>query len=1007
MLRGAVQENRQLAVFTPFGENVLLLNSFDGQEGLSELFSFQLHLLSAESQLDAAQILGRNVTFSIAHQDAPPRYFNGYVRSFAQVDMSDRAAVYQAEVGPWLWFLTQTSDCRIFQEQTTPEIIQLIFDNLGFDDYDTGLLTAEYKPREYCVQYRETDFDFVSRLMEEEGIYYYFQHENGKHTLVLADSTTGYFRIEEDKVALAKRSERGIISKDLIHWRHGKRASTSQWASTDYNFKKPGRDLESRSPSIIPALGRLHLERFDYPGCFQQKAAGQERVQVKMQEEEARHEWVSAEGARGTFTPGGVFEVAEHPNSNQLGRRYAIRQIQYRAGRVGGYTSGEVVEEPWNTRFDALPVEFVYRPPRDTSRPIVDGPQTAVVVGPRGEEIYTDEHGRIKVQFHWDREGSRDEKSSCWIRVSQTHAAAGWGAMDIPRVGEEVMVSFLEGDPDRPVVTGRVYNGSARVPFGLPGAMTRSGGKTNTHKGNGNNEMSMDDTAGQEQLRTNAQYNMDTSVGHSQTLVVGVDRTGSIGNNDTLKVGVDSATKIGNDRTEKVANNENVIAGSNIVLQAGTAITLKCGASTIHMNQAGVITISGQYVSSLAAVTNSIVAPMTEIAGSTMLNQAGLICLDVAGIKHIRGGETSVSAAQVEVKGSGVTVIKGAPIKIGGAGAPIAQIPAPNAPSSSAPTKGPSGPAGTSSASGDAGGGGVAGDLSTSSGGGNTEAGKTPSSDLDSGAKPVAADDQKRSGEGATDGSDDVAKGPEAAPSIKDLSNSEGELAPENFETPSERSDAYRKQQQLNENTGGKFGETKFAQMAADVSDDLDGRAARWFLYSDQTEGFLNEGNRQLYDFNDRIFNKQRENPNNLFDPMQYVPGAEGEPQQEIKSAMEWDLRMVQAEQRNLSSILANELDETNRNKVIGELNNSLSVGSNYVDSMVRYVGGRIFSYESHAVAGASRALGQGTEKGYTQIDFSKEEHRIAIGYAEAFLAHGYTPQQYLDFMKTGDLPNK
>ncbi len=672
MLKSATQNYRQLAVFTPFGKDVLLLDSFEGEEALSELSHFSLRLLSQHADLDPKEILGRNLTFRVDQEGNDSRFFNGYVKAFALVDMTDRMVVYTAEVVPWLWFLTNTTDCRIFQDKDALEIIVNIFDTLGFKDYQTSGLTGDFRKREYCVQYRESDFEFVSRLMEEEGIYYYFRHENGKHTLVLENSTAGYFAIEQDEVSVVRPAEIGVVSNDVVNWRHRKQMVSTRWATRDYDFANPDLDLISETKTKVPVLKSFALEKFDFPGGYTRPKDGQHLTRVRMEQEEARHEVISAEGVRATFTPGGSFQVKRHPNQSLKGSRYALTRVRYVAGSVGGYTTVDRgSHEPWMTYFEAIPESVVYRPERKTRRPIVEGPQTAMVVGPAGEEIYTDKDGRIKVQFHWDREGSRNEKSSCWIRVSQVHAGSGFGAIDIPRIGQEVIVSFLEGDPDQPIVKGRVYNAAARPPFALPGAMTRSGGKSNTHKGSGYNEMSMDDTAGKEQLRTNAQFNQDTSVGNNQTLNVGKDRTHSIGNNDSLTVGANSKMNVGVDAKETVGNDEKVVVGSNIEIDAGVAITLKCGQSTIHMNQGGVITISGQFVSSLAKVTNSIIAPMTSIAGSTMLNQIGLVCLDVGGIKHIKGGETSISASSIDIEGKGITIIKGAPIKLGEAGAPV------------------------------------------------------------------------------------------------------------------------------------------------------------------------------------------------------------------------------------------------------------------------------------------------------------------------------------------------
>jgi len=295
---------------------------------------------------------------------------------------------------------------------------------------------------------------------------------------------------------------------------------------------------------------------------------------------------------------------------------------------------------------------------------VVKGSQTAIVVGPAGEEIYPDEHGRVKVQVHWDREGQYDEKSSCWIRVSQVHAGRGWGGIDLPRIGEEVIVDFLEGDPDHPIITGRVYNGENQPPFALPGEMTRSGMTSQTHKGAGYNEISMDDTAGNEQIRVNGQYNMDTSVGNNKTLIVGVDRSSQIGNNDTVKIGNDAAESVGNNKAVTVGNNMNVNVGNKKVINAGTSITLKCGASKIHMNSGGVITITGTIITVAAAANASVVAPLTQVIGGAMLASVGGINMLTGGVTKVgAAGLCSVSGGKVDVAG-GQTTVKGSPIKL-------------------------------------------------------------------------------------------------------------------------------------------------------------------------------------------------------------------------------------------------------------------------------------------------------------------------------------------------------
>ena len=677
MLTTSTQLRRELAVFTPLGDDVVL-RRVDGTESISELFEFQLELLSEDSSLQASDILGCNMTFTLRGADDSPRYFNGYVNRFACAGQAEQATTYRATVVPWLWFLTQTTDCRISQNKTAPEIIEKIFQDLGFTDYQLEL-SESYAPREYCVQYRETDFAFVSRLMEEEGIFYFFNHENGKHNLILGDSLSCYAPMDESSVDFADPDARGDLTDQLTDWRHVYQYHSGGIAQRDYNFLAPSADLTSEADTQVQLANINVFQRFDYPGIYEDDGLGSQRTKVRMEAEETKFDNVQAAGTYRSFTAGGRFKVRSHVNSTEIGKEYFVTSVRHTASVGGAYVTGsDEGEVNYKNEFGCMPASVIFRPQQTTQRPIVEGIQTAVIVGPAGEEIHTDEYGRVKVQFPWDREGDQDENSSCWMRVSQHHAGHGWGNMDLPRIGEEVVVSFLEGNPDRPIIKGRVYNGNNRPPFGLPAEKTRSEGKTDTYQGSGYNEMSSDDTPGAEQIRTNAQHNMDSNVNNSQTLTVGVDRSEDIVNNDALTIGVDASEEIGNDKSIAVGNDQDIDVAGNIEITAGMSITLSVGASTIHMNQAGVITISGQYVTSAAMATNSTVAPMTEVVGSNVLNQAGLICLDVGGIKHIKGGETSISGASTNVEG-GTVVVKGAPIALGEAGAPIAELPAPSA----------------------------------------------------------------------------------------------------------------------------------------------------------------------------------------------------------------------------------------------------------------------------------------------------------------------------------------
>lgn len=661
----ADQATRHMAVNTPFGENKLILKSLHGEEALSRLFEYRLEMLSEEDSLEAEKIVGQAVAIRIDQDERADRFLHGFVREFQHGGWSDQFTTYRAIVVPWLWFLTQRQDCRIFQEKSTPEIVEEVFKHLGFQDYELQL-RGTYPPREYCVQYRESDFDFVSRLMEEEGIFYYFTHDSGGHKLIVGDEPSAYFELDPHRVELAPPEHTAGILDQIQEWEHGYSYRPGAYSQTDYEFKTPSKNLAADEKSIVKLANNKALEIYDYHGRHFNESRGSQLAKVRMQEIEAEYDIAQGEGTYRSFSTGGKFQFKNHRVEAEVGREYVLTKLEIYASVGGSYVTGTGDNSfEFRNRFTAIPAETVFRPKRVTPQPIVEGPQTAVIVGPPGEEIFPDEYGRVKCQFHWDRLGNYDDKSSCWIRVSQAHAGRGWGGIDLPRIREEVIVDFLEGDPDAPIITGRVYNAENKPPFALPAGMTRSGMKSDTHKGSGNNEISMDDTAGAEQLRTNAQFNMDTTVGNNQTLIVGVDRTEEIGNNDTLTVGNDKAESVGNNKDVTVGNSKNVDVGNKLVFNAGSSITLKCGASRIHMNSGGVITISGTIITTAAAANASVVAPMTQVVGGAMLTTFGGVNMMTGGVTAVKAlGLASVSGSKVDVAASGTTKIKGATITL-------------------------------------------------------------------------------------------------------------------------------------------------------------------------------------------------------------------------------------------------------------------------------------------------------------------------------------------------------
>jgi type VI secretion system secreted protein VgrG len=558
------QATRLLNLQTPLGENELVLTSFSGREEMSRLFQFQLDMISDNNAITAADIVGKNITFSVVKQDDSPRHFNGFVsRFFAGDEDVEGRREYRAEVVPWLWFLTRTTDCRIFQNKKSTDIIEQIFQDLGFSDFEIQA-KGNHPQREYCVQYRETDFNFVSRLMEEEGIFYYFAHEDGKHTLKIADSKSAYVDCEEKEVDYPKDRGSEAMEDHILSWEHRYEFRTGKVAHTDYNFKTPSTSLMTNEQTVMKLPGVSKYEFYDYPGLYGTTGDGQPLAKVRMEEEEAEHDVVDATGLCKTFTPGGKFTIREHVSSSEEGKKFVITSIEHVAYEPRGYETGTPEGPEYRNQFTCIPDSVTFRPARLTQKPFVRGPQTALVTGPAGEEIYPDEFGRVKVQFPWDREGKKDENSSCWVRVSQVHAGKGFGGIDIPRIGEEVIVDFLEGDPDQPIIIGRVYHAENMPPFGLPGSKNISGLKSNsTLGGGGYNEYVMDDTKGNELIREHGQYDKDSTIEHDLREHVLHDRSRDVTNNETILIGNNRSKHVKNNETTKVDANRTETVGKD------------------------------------------------------------------------------------------------------------------------------------------------------------------------------------------------------------------------------------------------------------------------------------------------------------------------------------------------------------------------------------------------------------------------------------------------------------
>ncbi|MFQ5506932.1 MAG: type VI secretion system Vgr family protein, partial [Planctomycetota bacterium] len=567
---------RSIGLTTPLDADALLFHRMTSKEQLGRMFEFDLELLSEDEQIKLENVLGQSMTVRLDLPDGSQRWFNGLVSKFAQAGRAGNYARYQATLRPWLWFLTRSADCRIFQEMTVPAIIKEVFSKHGFTNL-TDNLTGSYREWDYCVQYRETDFNFVSRLMEQEGIYYHFAHEDGKHDLVLCDSYSshepipGYEEIPYFPPSTGAERERDHI----FHWSVSQEVQSGAFALNDFDFEKPKADLLTRSVVSREHAASDH-EIYDYPGEYRSAGDGETYVRTRIEEQQARYEHFRGEGNAAGVAAGGLFKLTGCPRDDQ-NREYLLISATHSLESNEYESAAKALGPGYGSSFTAIDAKQPFRPARLTPKPLVQGPQTAIVVGPAGEEIWTDKYGRVKVQFHWDRYGESNENSSCWVRVAQVWAGKSWGGIQIPRINQEVLVEFLEGDPDRPIITGRVYNADHMPPYELPANQTQSGIKSRSTKGGSAenfNEIRMEDLKGSEVLYIHAEKDQSIVVENDQSISVGNDRTENIGNDRSLAVGGNKSESVEKNKTVGIAGNHSESIDGEMTLSVDKSRTM-------------------------------------------------------------------------------------------------------------------------------------------------------------------------------------------------------------------------------------------------------------------------------------------------------------------------------------------------------------------------------------------------------------------------------------------------
>ena len=667
-------------VTTPLStpETVHLI-SYHGVELISGLFHFSLQLRCEDKALDFDEIVGKHITVKLDLAGGGQRYIDGIVGRFVQSGHDDDHATYFAELYPWLWLLTHGADCKIFQEKSVPDIIQEVFNDLGQTDFRNSL-TGSYDPRVYCVQYNETHFDFVSRLMEEEGIFYYFEHAAGKHTMVLADdSTTAAACPGAEEIRCIPQTEIEI-ENTMVTCSIEDNVVSGVYAHDDFNFETPSTDLlveSSGQYGDYPTRRRV----YEYPGGFGKNAAGTSLSDKRMAELEVPQRILRGESLAPALMAGGAFALENHYRED-LNTDYLVTRVTHSA-----------TEDAYSNNFEAILKTVPLRPRRSTRKPRISGTQTAIVVGKAGEEIWTDKYGRIKVQFHWDQVGANDEKSSCWVRVARGWAGKSWGQIFIPRIGQEVVVSFEEGDPDRPLVTGSVYNAEQTVPYALPGEQTKSTIKSRSTKAGAAdnfNELRFEDKKDSEEVYFQAEKDFNRVVKNNDTLTVGLetkdagDQTIEIHNhrtvtlnegNDKLQIKKgDRETLIdeGNDKLQiKKGDRETLIDEGDYKLQiqkGDRTILVDTGKETITIKDNHALTVSSGDHSVAVDAGKSSTEAMTSIefkvgSNSIKIDQQGIV---IKGMKVTVEGDTKaeVKATLVEVNGSATLTLKGGTVKL-------------------------------------------------------------------------------------------------------------------------------------------------------------------------------------------------------------------------------------------------------------------------------------------------------------------------------------------------------
>jgi len=657
---------RDTKVTGPLDEGVLLLETFQGQERLGAPYRYDLTLLSEEANIPVNDVLGKSMTIHLKLDSGDTRYWNGIVTYFAKTGISMRYTRYRAVLHPKLTLYGYTRDCRILFDADAPTHAKDVLAMRGFTDVESGKLQGTYRKREYTVQYRESDLNFVQRLLEEEGIYHFFKHEDDKHTLVMADSASAHATVSGYEEVMYLPREQKQVREEEHFWSLSAAGSLypgkySVLRGYDHTKVRPSAPQIEEFPSLAPEPGDK-FEEYDYPGGRYQSPDpefpdaeppdAKAEATVRQEGDHVANTVIEVEGNTMGLGAGDLVKLFKPAalgsdfspfwDQADFDKEYLITSATYSIS-INQYETGDVAEadEPFKATYTLLDSQLPFRPARTAIKPHIQGPQTALVVGPSSDEIYTDKYGRVKVQFDWDRLGKRNEDSSCWVRVAQVWAGKQWGAMHIPRIGQEVIVDFLDGDPDRPIVTGRVYNQDNMPPYALPDNKTQSGIKSRSSKGGAAdnfNEIRFEDLKGKEELHIQAERDMSTNVKRNESLSVGGDRSVSVTGNQSVTISGKGQSPIHSQTT--VTGKYDLDVSDTIHIIAPTSITLECPGSKIEMLP-GKITITAGDGAQIVLDANALTQSST---GAKTLHDDNVLHESVPGAKIVLDANVLASA---------------------------------------------------------------------------------------------------------------------------------------------------------------------------------------------------------------------------------------------------------------------------------------------------------------------------------------------------------------------------